>query len=104
MSRSSDHIDFEYGDISAADGLAGVSCGGSITSGTEAGSDLTALQDAADLDGGRINLHNSAAVFEWFIESDNDLSNETLLFNGTTDLQRRVARKEQQGPYDRSAV
>ena len=86
LSRSSDHIDFEYGDISAADGLAGVSCGGSITSGTEAGVDLTALQDEADLDGGRINLHNSAAVYEQFVGSGNDLSNETLLFNGTTDF------------------
>jgi hypothetical protein len=85
LSRSSDYIDIEYGDISAIDGLAGVSCGGSITSGSESESDLTVLQDAADLGGGRINLHNSPAVFEWFTEDDNDLANETLLFNGTTD-------------------
>lgn len=85
LSSNSNHIDLEYGDISAADGLAGVSCGGSITSGTESESDLTALQDIADLDGGRINLQNSPAVFEWFNEADNDLSNEALLFNGTTD-------------------
>lgn len=85
LSSSSDHIDMVYGDISATDGLAGVSCGGSITSGTETESDLTALQDMADLDGGRINLHNSPAVFEQFSAADNDLSNETLLFNGTTD-------------------
>jgi len=86
LSRTNNHIDFEYGDLSAPDGLAGVSCGGAITSGTETGSDLTALQDIADLDGGRINLHNSPAVFEWFSGGDNDLSNETLLFNGTTDF------------------
>ncbi len=67
LSRSSDHIDIEYGDISATDGLAGVSCGGSITSGSETESDLTVLQDMADLDGGRINLHNSPAVFEQFM-------------------------------------
>jgi hypothetical protein len=85
LSRTNNHIDFEYGDISATDGLAGVSCGGSITSGTEAGSDLTALQVAADLDGGRINLQNSPAIYEAFTGGDNDLSNETLLFNGTTD-------------------
>ena len=85
LSSVSNHIDIEYGDISAADGLAGVSCGGSITSGSEMESDLTALQDEADLDGGRINLHNSPAVFEQFTEADNDLSSKTLLFNGTTD-------------------
>jgi hypothetical protein len=86
LSRTSNHIDFEYGAISATDGLAGVSCGGAITSGTEVESDLTALQDYADLDGGRINLQNSPAVFEQFTEADNDLSDEILLFNGTTDF------------------
>ena len=86
LSRTNNHIDFEYGVVSAVDGLAGVSCGGSITAGTELESDLTALQDFADLDGGRINLHNSAAVFEQFTDLDNDLSDEILLFNGTTDF------------------
>ena len=86
LRRTNDHIDFEYGGISALDGLAGVSCGGSITSGSETEVDLTYLQEMADLDGGRINLHNAAAVFEQFTDSDNDLSDETLLFNGTTDF------------------
>ena len=85
LSRTNNHIDIEYGDISATDGLAGISCGGSITSGTETESDLSMLQDYADLDGGRINLQNSPAVFEQFTDGDNDLSDETLLFNGTTD-------------------
>lgn len=84
LRRANNGIDIEYGDISAGDGLAGVSCGGAITSGFETESDLTALQDLADLEGGRINLHNSPAVFEQFF-GDNDLSGETLLFNGTTD-------------------
>lgn len=82
LSRNSDHIDIEYGDISATGGLAGVSCGGYITSGSETESDLTVLQDMSDE---RINLHNSPAVFEQFTNEDNDLSGETLLFNGTTD-------------------
>ncbi|MDH4018819.1 MAG: hypothetical protein OEU84_04395 [Xanthomonadales bacterium] len=85
LSRTNNHIDVEYGSLTALDGLAGVSCGGLITSGTEVESDLTALQDYADLDGGRINLHNSPAVFEEFIDLDNDLLDEILLFNGTTD-------------------
>jgi hypothetical protein len=91
LSRRSDHIDIEYGDVSASDGLAGVSCGGSITSGAETESDLTMLQDEAYP--GRINLHNSPAVFEQFTGVDNDLANETLLFNGTTNYNDNWAGK-----------
>ncbi|KAA9132723.1 hypothetical protein F3N42_05785 [Marinihelvus fidelis] len=79
LKRSSDHIDIAYGDVSAADGLAGVSCGSAITSGSEAGEDIGAV-------GGRINLHNSPARFEQFtVDSPVDLAGSTLRFNGTTD-------------------
>lgn len=91
LSRRSDHIDIEYGDVSALDGLVGVSCGGSITSGFETESDMTLLQDEVYPD--RINLHNSPAVFEVFSDLDNDVSNETLLFNGTTNYNDNWAGK-----------
>jgi hypothetical protein len=78
LNKSSDHIDIVYGDITALDGLAGVSCGGAITSGFEAESDLTAFG------GRRINLHNQPAIYEVW-SGDNDASGKTFRFNGTTD-------------------
>lgn len=79
LKRSSNHIDIQYGEITAADGLVGVSCGLAVTSGTEVETDLSAL-------GGRINLHNQPAVYEWFSGFDNDLSDDLLRFNGTSDF------------------
>jgi hypothetical protein len=90
LNRSSDHIDVVYGDLTATGGLAGVSCGGEITSRFEMESDLTALQEEADLDGGRINLQRSPALYEVFSD-DNDLAYKTLLYNGTHDYNDRWA-------------
>jgi len=82
LRRANGGIDIAYGDLTATDGLAGVSCGGLVTSGFETASDLTQLQlEASD---GRINLHNAPAVFEQFASGTNDLANATLLLNGTT--------------------
>ncbi|MBT8069060.1 MAG: pre-peptidase C-terminal domain-containing protein [Gammaproteobacteria bacterium] len=91
MQRANNGIDIVYGDISSLDGLAGVSCGGAVTSGFEEGSDLSQLQ--ADADPGRINLHNSPAVFELFPFGSNDLDNSYLLFNGTTNYNDNWAGK-----------
>ena len=78
LKKSSDHIDIAYGDISAGDGIAGVSCGGAITSGFETPSDLSAEK-------GRMNLHNQPAKFEVFNSSSPvDLAGSTLRFTGTT--------------------
>lgn len=86
LSRASNNVDIEYGSISATDGLAGISCGGAITSRFETEDDLTALQAATD-DGagtGRINMKPQPARFERFT-GDNDTSGESLLFNPTID-------------------
>jgi hypothetical protein len=79
LKRASNHVDIVYGDLSAADGLAGVSCGGAITSRFETEDDLGAFAPS------RINLKNQPARYELFTAADpNDLANTAVLFNGTT--------------------
>lgn len=59
-----------WGDIAASDGLAGVSCGGAVTSGFE-------VEEALRESGTRrnININKSAASYELFSGGDNDLDN-----------------------------
>ncbi len=78
LKRSAGHIDLVYGQMTAVDGIAGVSCGGAVTSGFETASDLSALK-------GRINLHNQPAAFERFaVSNPNDLASRVVPFTGTT--------------------
>ncbi|MGS2720616.1 hypothetical protein [Paraglaciecola aestuariivivens] len=78
LRRANNSIDIEYGDMSSKDGLVGVSCGVSVTSGMENASDLSEYE-------GRINLHNNPATYELFNAANgNDLANSQLRFNGTT--------------------
>lgn len=81
LERSSNHIDVVYGDLSVTDGLAGVSCGGAITSGFETPVDLSSFAPS------RINLHNQPAVWELFASGTGDLANSTVRFNGTTNYE-----------------
>lgn len=79
LDRSSDHIDVVYENVSARDGLAGVSCGSAITSRFEPGTNLSAFAPS------RINLHNQPAVYELFPSGTFDLANSTVRYNGSTD-------------------
>lgn len=87
MYRSSNNVDIVYGDVSATDGLVGISCGGSFTSRFETPVDLTSFTD-------RIGMKRSPAVYELFNTANpNDLSNDTLRFNGTADYNDNWAGK-----------
>lgn len=79
LKRGSNHIDINYGNISAVDGIGGVSCGGAVTSRYEPAVDLTSYGNS------RINLHNQPAVYErWFGGNPTDIANRTVRYNGTT--------------------
>jgi hypothetical protein len=87
LKRFLSQIDVRYGELSAQDGLAGVSCGGAIASGFEEPSDLSRLASHF-----RINLLFQPAVYEAFTAptptspgSPNDLANLTLRYTPTTD-------------------
>jgi hypothetical protein len=68
LDRSSNHIDVEYGAISATDGLAGVSCGGAVASGFEPEIELVTVPNSRN-----INLNSTTAAYEVFSSGDNDL-------------------------------
>lgn len=87
LKRFFDQITLSYGNLTATDGLVGVSCGGAITSGFETPVDLSSLADRF-----RINLLFQPAVYQQFVSptatspgSPLDLANLTLRFTPTTD-------------------
>jgi hypothetical protein len=81
LKKGANHIDIAYGDLSVTDGLAGVSCGGAITSGFETPVDLSSF--GSD----RIDLHDQPAVWELFPLGTNDLEGTTVRFTGTTNYE-----------------
>ena len=75
LSRGANQATIEYGDLSALDGLAGVSCGGAITSGFELETSLRTVPNRRT-----INMNHRTAVFEQFSAADNDLAGYELRF------------------------
>lgn len=79
--KSSYHVDITYGSLTAQDGLAGVSCGGAITSGFEQPTDLSS-------NNGRRNLKENPASFELFGPGNPlDLAGRTVKFNAKADFE-----------------
>ena len=75
LSRSSNHVEINYGALTATDGLAGVSCGRAITSRFEQPTDQSS-------ENGRQDLKKEPAAFELFGPGNPvDLSNDSLKFN-----------------------
>jgi hypothetical protein len=86
LKRILSQIEIAYGGLTMQDGLAGVSCGGAITSGFEEPVDLSERADDF-----RISLLLKPAVYERFFAptatspgSPNDLASRTLKFTPTT--------------------
>lgn len=77
LHRSSNQVDITYGSLTATDGLAGLSCGGRVTTGFEMEVDLSSLIAP----GQTINPTTAAAVYEDFAGNDNDLADLELRFN-----------------------
>jgi hypothetical protein len=78
LHRASNQVEFSYENVGAPDGLAGISCGGALTSGLEPEVDLS----AATLGGEKtLNANNRPGMFEWFTGNDNDLDHLAMKIN-----------------------
>jgi hypothetical protein len=75
LKGSANHASIEYGDLTAVDGLAGLSCGGAVASGFELETKLRTVPHRRT-----INVHGRTAVFEQFTTGDNDLDGYELQF------------------------
>jgi len=75
LKKSSNQITIDYGDLTATDGLAGVTCGNQVTS---------QFENEQSLRGGgsrrTINMNGETSAFEIFTAADNDLSGYELTF------------------------
>lgn len=74
LKRSADQVELDYGDITATDGLAGVSCGG-LNSGLEPEIALRTSPNRRT-----INMNGQTAAYELFT-GDNDLAGYSLKFS-----------------------
>lgn len=77
LRRASSQVELSYGDIAAFDGIAGLSCGGRLTSRYERQSDLSAFGDRTS--SRTLNARNTTALYEEFVGvRPNDLDHRTL--------------------------
>jgi hypothetical protein len=73
LKRSANSATITYGEVSATDGLAGLSCGVAVTSGFELETDLQIVPHRRT-----INMNDRTAVFQQFSAADNDLDGYEL--------------------------
>lgn len=88
LRRSSNSAKVEYGAMTATSGLAGLSCGGAVTSGFENEQNLRGghgHHDGHDEDDDSIDMAGETAAFEIFTAGDNDLADAELTY---TDFKR----------------
>ena len=75
LKRRGNQAVVEYGDVSARDGLAGLACGSSVTSGFENEQDLLRHGHRATVD-----MRRETAAFEIFTAADSDLAHSRVTF------------------------
>ena len=96
LRRNSNNVDVDYGDLTPIDGLAGVSCGGMWTSGSEPQVDLSSFSD-------RINLTQTAAAYEVFGGANPlDLANSSVLYSGSKQFKDKF--EDNDTPADAASV
>jgi hypothetical protein len=80
LKKGASQATVDYGNLDAADGLAGVSCGLAQTGGVEPETTLKVSKKRTTK-----NFNHNTAVYEWFEfpELDNDLSNYSVKYNTT---------------------
>jgi hypothetical protein len=75
LKKSANQVTIDYGDLTATDGLAGLTCGSQVTS---------QFENEQSLRGGgsrrTINMNGETSAFEIFTAADNDLSGYELTF------------------------
>ena len=78
LKKSASQATVNYGNLDAADGLAGVSCGLAQTGGVEPETVLKVSKKRTTK-----NFNHNTAIYEWFSTGDNDLANYSVKYNTT---------------------
>ena len=78
LKKSASQVTVNYGNLDAADGLAGVSCGLAQTGGVEPETELNNSPNRTTH-----NYNGDTAIYEWFNGFDNDLANYSVKYNTT---------------------